>query len=308
MSLPVTKVWDTFAEFVETETKVFGPDCQLKLLVALGASQDDFERVWLNGCYGAHHCVPSGYAVWKEFRPNELAGNPYEQERLFEWLEDNWDALPVRPEMRSHRMVEKRWRCILDFAYYAISRKWMSGSYQEVWNDSIKSVSYYNRYMAIKYLELLRMTVRPDLALGDLRARNAWSPRIGLALLFPGPIGDVVGDREDNNDYAIELAEECALEVLEELKSEYKIEISHFQLQVLLCNFREMLVGGFYPRAGHDEEMDYLKLAEKLPYTKDVWEMRSKLFPHHLLGEKNDWFGIQKSEYQRWKDFGKGIL
>jgi len=162
--------------------------------------------------------------------------------------------------------------------------------------------------MAIKMLELLRMTVRPDLILGDLRARNAWSPRIGLALMFPGKIGRVVGDRDDNSEYAIELAEECALEVLEELQSVYGITISHFQLQVLLCNFREMLVGGFYPRAGHDEEMDYLKIADDLPSTKDVWAMRSHLFPHHLLGEHSGWHGIQKSEYARWKEFGKGIL
>lgn len=308
MSLPVTKVWDTFAEFVETETKVFGPDCQLKLLVALGASQDDVERVWLNGCYGAHHCVPSAYAIWARFRAKDIVGDPYVAEDLYEFLSANWDALPVRPEMRSHRMIEKRWTCLVDFARYAMSHRWQNGTYEEVWDDSIKQVKYYSRYMAIKYLELLRMTVRPDLKLGDLRARNAWSPRIGLALLFPGKIGDTVGDREDNSDYAIDLAEECALEVLEELYDVYGITITHFQLQVLLCNFREMLVGGFYPRAGHDEEMDYLKLAEKLPYTKDVWEMRAKLFPHHLLGEKNDWFGIQKSEYQRWKDFGKGIL
>ena len=308
MGLPTYKVWDTFAEFVRAETGVFGPDCQLKLLVALGGGQDDVERVWLNGCYGAHHCVPSGYAVWTQFRPRTLATSGYVQEELYDWLSQNWDALPVRPEMRSHRMVEKRWRCLTDFAAYAVSEKWRKGTYEEVWNDSIKSVSFYNRYMAIKYLELLRMTVRPDLALGDLRARNAWSPRIGLALLFPGKIGDVIGDREDNSDYAIELAEEMAVELLEDLKSDYGIVISHFQLQVLLCNFREMLVGGFYPRAGHDEEMDYLKLAAKLPSTKDVWDMRATLFPKSLLGEHSGWFGIQKSEYQRWKEFGKGIL
>lgn len=307
MIVPVTKVWDTFAEFVRTETGVFGPDCQLKLLVALGGGATDAERVWLNGCYGAHHCVPSGYAVWKQFRASDLL-EPYTQERLYDWLNRNWDLLPVRPEMRSHRMIEKRWRCLVDFAHYAMSHRWQNGTYEEVWADSISQVKYYSRYMAIKYLELLRMTVRPDLQLRDLRARNAWSPRIGLALMFPGKIGRIVGDRDDNSDYAIELAEECALEVLEELKDVYGIEISHFQLQVLLCNFREMLVGGFYPRAGHDEEMDYLKLADDLESTKDVWTMRSHLFPRHLLGEHGGWHGIQKSEYQRWKKFGEGIL
>jgi len=307
MGAPISHVWDTFAEFVRSETAAFGPDCQLKLLVALGEGQTDIERVWLNGAYGAHHCVPSAYAVWRQFRAHDLA-DPYVQEGLYDFLSSNWDALPVRPEMRSHRMIEKRWRCLVDFSAYARSEKWRKGTYEEVWNDSIKSVSFYNRYMAIKMLELLRMTVRPDLKLGDLRARNAWSPRIGLALLFPGKIGDVIGDREDNSEEAIELAEECALEVLEVLKDEYGIQLSHFMLQVLACNWREMLVGGFYPQAGHDEEIDYIKLSEKKFDMTPIWETRSRIFPKHLLGEHSGWSGIRKNEYLRWKEFGRGIL
>jgi hypothetical protein len=190
---------------------------------------------------------------------------------------------------------------------YAVSETWRGGDYETLWKESISAVPYYNRYMAIKYLELKRMVVRPDVVLRDMRAKSAWSPRIGLALLFPS-VGDVIGDREDNSAYAIELTEDYALECLETLKHEYGLEISHFQLQVLLCNFREMLVGGFYPRAGHDEEMDYIKLAEKKFDMTPVWQKRAELFPHHLLGEKNGWHGIQKSEYAKWKDFGKGVL
>lgn len=308
MALPNWKVWDTWAEFVKTETGVYGPDCQLKLLVGLGEDYPPVERMWLNGCYAAHHCVPSAYALWCEFpHPGILATNREEQNRLYDWLEDHWDALPVRPEMRSHRMVEKRHACIVDFAKYAISETWREGDYETLWHHSIKSVRYYNRYMAIKYLELKRMVVRPDLILKDMRAKHGWSPRIGLALLFPKE-GVIIGDREDNSQYAIDLTEEMAIECLEVLRDEYGITISHFQLQVLLCNFREMLVGGFYPRAGHDEEMDYIKVAEKKFDMTPIWDKRAEMFPHELLGEKNDWFGIQKSEYARWKEFGKGIL
>ena len=309
MANPAHQVWDNFAAFVKAETGVYGPDCQLKLLVALGEGKTEVERIWLNGCYAAHHCVPSAFALWRDFPdPYKVANDREEQHRLEDWLEDHWDALPVRPEMRSHRMVVKRHACIVDFAKYSIEGRWkVLPDYELLWHDSIKSVRYYNRYMAIKYLELKRMVARPDVVLRDLRARNAWSPRIGLALLHPH-VGDVIGDREDNSDYAIELAEDYALETLDVLKTEYDVTISHFQLQVLLCNYREMLVGGFYPRAGHDEEMDYIKLAEKKFDMTPIWDMRAKMFDHKLLGEKNDWFGIQKSEYLRWKKFGEGIL
>jgi hypothetical protein len=309
MALPHFEVWDKFAEFVHHEVKIAnGPDCQLKLLVGLGNGRGDTERMWLNGCYAAHHCVPSGYALWREFpNPHVLVAYPDEQNRLEDWLEDNWSALPVRPEMRSHRMVEKRHACIVDFARYAVQETWRVGDYETIWKQSIGAVRYYNRYMAIKYLELMRMTVRPDLVLGDMRAKHGWSPRIGLGLLFPDD-ADVVGDREDNSDYAIQLTEDCASECLQILREEYNLEISYFQIQVLLCNFREMLVGGFYPRAGHDEEMDYIKLAETKFDMTPVWEKRAELFDKSLLGEHNNWFGIQKSMYTDWKNFGRGIL
>jgi hypothetical protein len=308
MALPNYRVWDIWAEFIKTEINSYGPDCQLKLLVALGEGRSPVERIWLNGCYAAHHCVPSAYALWREFPyPHLLAQSSKEQDRLEDWLEENWTALPVRPEMRSHRMVVKRKACIVDFAKYAISETWRQGVYEDIWSESISAVRYYNRYMAIKYLELKRMVARPDIVLTDMRAKSAWSPRIGLALLFPN-VGHIIGDREDNSAYAIELTEDYALECLDTLSTEYGLTISHFQLQVLLCNFREMLVGGFYPRAGHDEEMDYIKLAEKKFDMTPVWEARSRIFNNKLLGEHNGWFGIQKSEYARWKEFGKGVL
>lgn len=306
MPLPPTKVWNIFADFVRAETSIGGPDCQLKLLVALGEEADDIERVWLNGCYGAHHCVPSAYAIWTSFSARNLM-RPTVQEDLYQYLDRYWDSLPVRPEMRSHRMIEKRWRCLVDFAYYAMSERWRDGNYQQVWTDSISRVKYYSRYMAIKYLELLRMTVRPDLVLFDMRAKHGWSPRIGLSLLFP-EVGDIIGDREDNSEHAIELTEECAIELIQELKADYDVHITHFQLQVLLCNFREMLEGTFYPGAGHDEEIDYLKLAKAIPCVEDVWKTRARIFPKEVLGEHSGWTGIRKTEYQRWKEFGRGVL
>lgn len=313
MPLPSYHVWDIFAEFVRTELSVGGPDCQLKLLVSLGEHHVDphddplVKRVWLNGCYAAHHCVPSGFAVWTHFpNPVVLATSGYEQERLYKWLDENWKALPVRPEMRSHRMIEKRWACLIDFAAYAVEERWKTGSYDEIWKDSIGSVKYYNRYMAIKYLELLRMTARPDLILTDMRAKHGWSPRIMLGLLFPH-VASVIADREDNSDYAIELTEDYASEALDILKSEYNIEISYFQLQVLSCNAREASKGTFYPGAGHDEEMDYIRLAEGKFDMLPIWDRRENMFHHSLLGEKNDWFGIRKEKYLEAKEKWNGL-
>lgn len=293
--------WPLFTDFVKAETTAGGPDCQLNLLIHLTCPDvSDVEKVWLAGCYGSHHCVPSAYAVWREFRPVEVAKDP---SRLFSWLQDNWTALPVRPEMRSHRMVAKRHQCLHDFAVYSLGESWKTGSYEYTWAESIDSVKYYSRYMAIKYLELLHRIARPDMILHDMRAKNAWSPRIAIGLLWP-EVADVVADKNNNTKEAIELAEKYATKTIQRL-AEQDVLISYFQLQVLSCNYREALVGGFYDGCGHDEEMDYIKVAETKFDMQHVWDTRKRIFKPQYLGELNGWFGLKKERFQEWRNRGK---
>ncbi len=296
--------WPLWTEFVKAETAAGGPDCQLHLLLELAPEANDIERVWLAGAYGAHHCVPSAYAVWREFRPIEVAKDPG---RLFTWLQDNWAALPVRPEMRSHRMVAKRHQCLHDFAVYALGESWRTGSYEYTWEDSIDSVKYMARYMGIKYLELLRRICRPDMILSDMRAKNAWSPRIGLGLLWP-EVAEVIADKDNNTKEAIALAENYATKTIQRL-AENGVTNSYFQLQVELCNYREALVGGFAPGIGHAEEMDYIKIAETKFDMQHVWDTRKRIFKPEYLGELNGWFGLasQKDKFREWKDKGKAM-
>jgi len=295
--------WPLFEELIRGEQEVYGPDCQLHLLLSLAPEASDVERVWLAGTYGAHHCVPSAWAVWQAFRPAEVVREPG---KLFEWLQENWTALPVRPEMRSHRMVAKRHQCLYDFAVYALGESWRTGTYQEVWEDAIESVKYMGRYMNIKYMELLRRIARPDMVLSDMRAKNGWSPRIALGLFFPSEIANIIADKKNNTQEAINLTEKCATEVIQHL-AERGITVSYFQLQVVMCNMREALLGTFYPAAGMDEEMDYIKIAETKFDMSHVWETRKRIFPHQYLGELNGWFGLRQSKYQEWKNKGRAI-
>lgn len=301
----MTDHWPRWVHFVKAETAVHGPDCQLALLHELGQRvrpSDIVEQVWLCGAYGAHHCVPSAFAIWQNWRPVDVL-EAYDTSEFHDWLESHWSSLPVRPEMRSHRMVDKRARCLRDFAKYALDHEWSDTTkgYEDLWNESQQVVKYYGRYMAIKYLELLRRCARPDLVLTDMRAEGGWSPRIALGLLFPA-FETRFANRTDNSKDTIQAAEACAVEAIQRL-AEHHIHISHFQLQVLLCNYREMIDGTFYPGAGHDEEMDYLALCTDFPdEVAFIYETRKQLFPHVYLGELNDWTGIRKSEYQRWKN------
>jgi hypothetical protein len=298
--------WPAFAYFVKAEVDAGGPDCQLHLLLECAPHVSTMEKVWLAGCYGAHHCVPSAYAVWLKYRPDELLES-YANGRLQQWLESHWSALPVRPEMRSHRMVEKRAQCLHDFALYTIQEAWADPrqTYDTLWDDSQARIKYYGRYMAIKYLELIRRVARPDIQVSDIRSRAAWSPRITLGMLFPNHFLQL-SNREDNSEDTLQVAEDFATITLERL-NDRGVSISYFQLQVLLCNYREALNGGtagFYPGAGHDEEMDYIDVA--MPHFGDqvtyLYDVRKRAFKPEYLGELNGWHGLRPEKFQEWAD------
>jgi len=275
---------EEFVKFAKEEIAHGGPEPELAPIVWLTKDWSDVDKVWAAGVYCSHHVVPSTVAILQHFpKPQPVIEN---EAVLAEFLIDHWHALPVRNEMRSHRMPEKRLKCLFDFAVYALEERWRHGNYDDVWNDSIASVKYFGRYVAIKYMEFLRRMVRPDLILGDVRAHQAWSVREGLSLLFP-ETESWMSDREDNTDETIEKVESRATALIEDLKH-HDVNLSHFDAQVLLCEFKQMTRGTFYAGKSHDEEYDFAKRVETHFQIPEFWEARKALFPHHILKELQD--------------------
>lgn len=289
--------WPLFRRFIRSEKAVGGPDCQFTLLLEHADVTDMFEKdiVWLIGCYGAHHCAMPAYEVFQNFTAKDALARP---NKLRGWLHKHWRALPVRREMRSHRMLDKRWECLLDFARYAESKRWKTGTFEEVWDDSQSQIKYYGRYMSIKVLELLHRTVRPDMPSIDIRAAHAWSPRAAMALLYPKH-AEWIGDRKRNDPETVKRVELFATKIHHHLTSR-DIHVSLFELQGLLCNYKEMLYGRFYPGAGHDEELDYLRDFGADFDTKPWFATRRRIFKHKYLGEIGGWDGIRPEEGARW--------
>ncbi len=299
----MTPIWEQFISFCRQELATGGPDPQIALIAELSKNSPDVDRAWLAGCYGAHHCVPSAYVVWTAFpEPEDV-----KQYELEDFLSQHWDALPVRPEMRSHRMVEKRAKCLFDFAQFAASHHgrgngvlWHSGlNYEEVWSSSIANVKYYNRYMAIKFLEMLRRMVAPGLALNSLRAKNAWSPRRTLYMLWPHPD---LENEHDPRDWVLDAVESAFTLTRHELRRA-GVYVTGFQLQVMLCEFREALNGTYYCGASHDEELDFIIAMEKAEENYDlspIYAARAQLFPHSALGELNGWHGVRQEMFKEF--------
>lgn len=296
--------WSLFTKFVRAELGVGGPDAQLQLVDHLPEKDADaLSRVWAIGCYCSHHTIQGAFAVYKNFpNPIRVIRRPLELRRF---LKDHWEGLPLRREMRSHQMLDKRTDCLLSFANYTVNGRWARGGYESVWDSSIEDVRYYGRYMALKYLELLRMSVRPKLILTDLRAKHAWSPRIALALLYPQH-HDVFMDRGDNSTATIALVERYAAKLHRKLTRK-GIDLNFFQLQVLLCNYKQAIHGRFYPGMGLDEEMMYSDVALKFFDMRPLYRLRKQLFKRRHLGELSGWHGIRQDNLQRWKTLGASI-
>lgn len=289
-----------FAEFAKKEIAEGGPEPELAPIVHLVRNRTDVDKVWAAGVYCSHHCVPSAMALLQAFPTPEEA---LEQEgKILEgFLADNWDYLPVRNEMRSHRMIEKRLQCLLDFADYSLRGIWhpnKSTSYAEVWTDSIGSVKYFGRYVAVKYLEFLRRMVNPALVCPDIRAKHGWSPRAALAAIYP-ETEPWMSNRYLNDDLTISKVEFYADKLISDLIEQHQLTISHFDAQVLLCEFKQFTHGTFYPGVSHDEEMDFGLIVEQRFNIPEFWEIRKELFPASALGEIGGWVGKRKDKYKK---------
>ncbi len=297
--------WPRFAAFCKAELDTGGPDPQIDLLVELARGHSPLSQWWLAGCYAAHHCVPSAYAVWSRL---PISVNRMTQNDVEALLRKLWKHLPVRNEMRSHRMPEKRAACLVSAAQFARTHARDNGtfwhSYEDAWDAANDQIVYFGRYMAIKYLEILyRMTGEERFRLPDLRARGAWSPRRTLAMLWPKV--RVLGYEDQNDAPDLVIVDTMAKKTRHHLRAKYGVKVSMFQLQVLLCEYREALNGSYYPGASHDEEMPFIRTVEQRTVCRAVWRARKTLFPHDVLGEVEGWDGPRKAMQQPFKLEGR---
>jgi hypothetical protein len=86
------------------------------------------------------------------------------------------------------------------------------------------------------------------------------------------------------------------------------LRIGYYELQALLCEFKETLRGNrFYPGRSHDEVLEnYHKRSDiRGQYYTSLFAARKKLFPRQCLGEIGDrWDSVRKPLQATWKDYG----
>lgn len=71
-----------------------------------------------------------------------------------------------------------------------------------------------------------------------------------------------------------------------------KTPVSHFELQVILCEYKKSWQGKQYPGRTHDTELRYWREARQKwgDFGEAMLEARAEVFPRIILGEENGWW------------------
>jgi hypothetical protein len=282
-----------FAEFVRWEKACGGPDPHLAYMGPLLWRCEVRERAWRLGCYLACYNVPTGIALWNAWPWADMPGEGQE-EALQMWIEQNWAGLSWRRERRAVRSVPKLTRHLISLADWVGAlphQQW--ATYDAAWRaaDQIWGTG---RYMKHKLLEGLYRYCGIGVQLSDIRAKGGWSPRIALALLYPQYAEELTSKGAANDA----VAEKCARWAREELAERHGLEVSFFDLQVMLCEYRESAISRRqYPGRSHDSELGHMLRIEhhwgtavREPFDRT----RALCVPEQNRGELHGWAGARE--------------
>ncbi len=293
--------WKFFSEFCHYEMLAGGPDPHMKVTIRM--SEDDgcdwSETAWRGLCYLGVYNVPCAAAIWGEY--------PWERARkakgFTKWLEKNWKGIVLRRERKCVRSAARLGEYLSSAAAWLRRREGERGwaeedgpraAYAAGWED-VQTIKYMGRYVAIKFLEYSRRCLGTRAVAHDIRPKGGWSPREALVLLYPEDADRLLGDDSEGNcQKANALAQNARLELLE-----YDIDLDWYNLQVLLCDYKQCYVGRRqFPGRSQDSEMEYDRKIRDYWAWKGgctpMYSAREAIFPKWALGEKNGWDSVRK--------------
>jgi len=306
-----------FAEFCRWELASGGPDPQLAMVAYMARQQEvnEEEQLWRAFCYIGPYNVPYGEVLWRHWSYRDLADDEKGiiKAGLRNWLDAafNADKITTRIERRTVRRADWLHEYLMGARRF-IWHDWPElvdeclslhphQAYEVAW-QKVTALPRIGRYAAIKLIEYLRRYQGLMVLTPDIRPKDAWSPRHTLGYIWPDRN---LGNR-DNSPEALTVASQACIDALTLLKHDYDVTIDMFQLQVLLCEYRESWEKGKqYPGRSLDSELGYARKAElDWAYNSGIWRARRDLFPLQHLGEHQGWEGPRKPVAGCLRDHG----
>lgn len=297
--------WDRFAEFCKYEMASGGPDPQIPLVGEMSNDRIWVERVWRAGMYVAVYNVPFAEVLWNNWSYFEVCNEGID--KVYPWLVEHWPKIVTRVERKTVRRPEWMFEYIESYFNYLnrgllnrtiLHCKDMSPQerYLYMWDDTINNIRRFGRYVALKLLESYNRYCNISLIAPDIRPKDAWSPRTTLSVLFPSWEKAMLEESNENNNMVNTAVDATLLK----LWNDYDVKMDKFQLQVVLCEYRESYHSKKqYPGRSHDSELGYwYKVKDKwgtnASLSHEMFAARQRIFPHQHLGELNGWEGARK--------------
>jgi hypothetical protein len=297
--MPDTRVLEQFGEFCLLKKSVNGPDVHMKA-AGTGTQDSGYLRPWRLAVYNNFCSTPTAAVIWSRFpETHNVRYHPLEtQEFIAAW----WPGLPIRQNRRPARSVPKLAQSLITLATWMDEEYPKLGdlSYDEAWK-SLDSVYTWGRYVKIKFLETARRYLGfEQLVAPNIEAAGGWSPRKALSFIYP-EYERVIANKSRNDKRTLAHVYSVADEVRAYV-SENWVEVSNYELEALLCNYKQTLSTrkAFYVGRTIDSELEYDAKIRAYwgddPYlgTFDFFRTRRQAFPDHTLGEYNDWDGVRK--------------
>jgi hypothetical protein len=281
--------WRFFTEFIAEEKALGGPDPHLATLGPMLRACPPNEKIWRCCLYASGYNIPLAEAIWNVW--------PYERASVWvsdlrAWVFANWSKFGLRRERRAVRTPEKFTRMLLSMLDWmkdpAAAGLWQGGTFEEAWK-STGQIYGLGRYVQQKLIEALVRHTGAPFAQDDIRAKDGTSPREGLALLWPGNEPFLL--RGGNGPVNIRMIDDLAARTGARL-AEQGVNVSWFELQVVLCEYKKSWQGKQYPGRTHDTELRYFREAQQAwgGFQSDMLHARAEVFPEVILGEKRGWW------------------
>ena len=272
-------------------------------------AMDQEQALWHSFLYVAWYHLPVSHAAF-EWMPKR-APVPRKLKRIGE----TW---PTGIERRSNRggKVFTHIDSFVAVTSHLPLREWFRNGFVEAqtqgkrhanWrtlNERLQAVWGNGRWAAYKHCEVLRRVHGLPVEAPDMGHRFSSGPREGLATLY--------GHLEGQGEAAIAVLDARDRDLQKRLLG-FGLDVDVEELETILCNFKSLLAGRYYPGHDIDEMQEQVHTAQERGILSDeladeIWEARRKALPNHYLGELNGWSGISKKRMKAFAERGKVLI
>jgi len=293
-----------FAEFVQAVQEAGGTTPHMLMTVEAASRQKSLEeKLWWAGCYLFVYNFATAELINMTWRP----GSWSDPKEISEWARENWKGIKFRKERKAARSPEKLAECMS--TYYEFQKavphlSWFKDPmisakdrYNLAFEEVCEHVKYAGRYIGIRWVEVMRRLFDLDMQMPDLRPEDGDHPRKALALMFPEHEIALMGG---NSDAEIAETNSVVEKLLSVLENKFKVKTDYYTIQSLLCEYKQSVLSKKqFPGKSIDSEISYWnKVVEYWgeEYSKKsiIWDVREKIFPSWVLGEKNGWNGVRE--------------